>query len=187
MPTDIDSMDLDEGDEIGALMRTLYPSVLRAAYGTAARQVGGGIRFDLANPRVQDTLDSLAMQVARVAETTREEIRGLVGKAAAEGWSIPELAQAIRQLGAIQSSSRARAIARTETTAAYSRGSILAFQDSGVVDEVEWLSTLDELTTPICQELHGKRVKIGAEFAPGIEHPPAHVNCRSAIMPVVRS
>lgn len=176
---------LDDGTGLAALMRRLYPLVVEAAFADVAGR-GIAVAWDLANPFVQDVLDALADEVKGVAETTKDEIRALVGRQAAEGWSIDELASALERTGVTRSSVRAAVIARTETTRAYSLGSIAAFQVSGVVDRVEWLTAEDEKTCPECARLDGQITSLGKSFDGGVYFPPAHPNCRCAILPVLR-
>jgi SPP1 gp7 family putative phage head morphogenesis protein len=183
MTIDVDQLPLDLGDEIARLMRRFYPLLISRAFGDASGVLGIDLAYDLENPFVQEVLDQLAKQVRSVAETTRDDIRWLVGQAASEGWSTADLARELRQLGETLSSSRADVIARTETATAYSRGSLLAFEESGVVSAVEWLAGPDECD--ICQPLSGTRVALGEPFADGILHPPLHPNCRCALAPIV--
>lgn len=183
MAAGVEQLGLDLGDDLAKLMRHRYLRALRLAYGDAATTLELDLAFDLDNPFVQEALDDLATEVRRVAETTREDIRVLIGKQADEGWSIDDLATEVEKLGEIQSPVRARLIAATETASAYSRGSILAYEESGVVDRLEWL-TADPC--PICEPLDGKLAELGEEFAPGIPYPPAHPGCRCAIAPVLK-
>ena len=183
MPDPTDS--LDDGTGLVALLRRLYPLVVEAAFADAA-ELGIAVVWELDNPFVQDVLDALADQVVGVAETTKDEIRALVGRQAAEGWSIDELAEAIQQAGVTRSTSRATAIARTETTRAYSLGSLAAFEVSGQVDRVEWITAQDEKTCPICEPLDGRVVAMGNPFDGGVYFPPAHPNCRCALLPVLK-
>lgn len=176
-PTD----NLDDGSLLVALMRRLYPLLIEAAF-TDASALGIAVDWDLDNPFVQDVLDALADEVKGVAETTKDEIRALVGRQAAEGWSIDELAQALEP----RSAARAAIIARTETTRAYSLGSIAAFQVSGQVDRLEWLTAQDEKTCPECAALDGQVTDMGKSFDGGVMFPPAHPNCRCAILPVLK-
>lgn len=46
------------------------------------------------------------------------------------------------------------------------------------VDRYEYLATLDNRTSPICQSLDGKVFKV-SEASQGINYPPAHASCRS--------
>ncbi len=180
-PTD----NLDDGSLLVALMRRLYPLLVEAAFADASA-FGIAVDWDLDNPFVQDVLDALADEVKNVAETTKDEIRALVGRQAAEGWTLDELADAIEQSGVTRSASRAAIIARTETTRAYSLGSIAAFQVSGQVDRLEWLTAQDEKTCPECSALDGTVTEMGKAFDGGVMFPPAHPNCRCALLPVLK-
>ena len=180
-PTD----NLDDGTGLAALMRRLYPLLVEAAFADASA-FGISVDWDLDNPFVQDVLDALADEVKGVAETTKDEIRALVGRQAAEGWTIDQLAAELEQSGVTRSAARAAIIARTETTRAYSLGSIAAFQVSGVVDRLEWLTAQDEKTCPECAALDGQVAAMGQSFDGGVMFPPAHPNCRCAILPVLK-
>ena len=183
MPDPTDS--LDDGTGLAALMQRLYRLILEAAFADASL-LGIPVEWDLENPFVQDVLDALADEVKGVAETTKDEIRALVGRQAAEGWTIDQLAAELEQIGVTRSAARAAIIARTETTRAYSLGSIAAFQVSGVVDRLEWLTAQDEKTCPECAALDGQVAAMGQSFDGGVMFPPAHPNCRCAILPVLK-
>jgi hypothetical protein len=104
---------MDSGDTIAKLMQPFYQALLEDAFLDAA-DAGVEAVFDLANPYVQATLDALTKQIRAVAETTKDDIRLLVGRQAEEGWSSEELAKQIRAKGDIASRSRSLTIARTE-------------------------------------------------------------------------
>jgi hypothetical protein len=53
------------------------------------------------------------------------------------------------------------------------------------VPEREWRTAVDELVCPICGPLHQQRAKIGEAFPGNIQNPPAHPNCRCALVPIV--
>lgn len=182
-PAIVDQLGLDLGPGISTLMRRFYPLLLEDAYSDAGAVLSLDLVFYLENEFVQETLDGLAKNVRAVAETTKEQIRSLVGKAAQEGWGVEELARQIRETGEIASVSRSVLIAQTETATAYSQGSILAYQESGVVSGLEWLVAGDPC--PICDPLDGQVADLGKAFAGDIPHPPAHPGCRCAIAPVV--
>lgn len=61
--------------------------------------------------------------------------------------------------------------ARAETWAA----------NADIIDEYEWVSTLDSKTTPLCRERDGKRFPVGKGPIP-----PAHPNCRSTTVAVIK-
>jgi SPP1 gp7 family putative phage head morphogenesis protein len=142
--------------------------------------------FSVENKLVQAVLDELATLVTRITDTTRDDIRELIGKQAAEGWSIDRLAKELIAAGAVSSSYRAKMIARTETASAYSKATILAYQISDVVDSIEWLATIDDDTCEHCVALNGTTTKLGKAFADGTDHPPRHPNCRCAVSAILK-
>lgn len=180
---DVETLGLDDGAAIERLMRRFYPLVIEAAVLDAEDQMGITGAFDLDNPRVQDVLDRLAGQVRGVAATTKADIQKLVGEAADKGWSHEELAKAIRDAGEIDSVSRSVMIARTETATAYTAGSRLAYADSGVVGKVEWIATDP---CPICAPYAAQKAELDGGFDGGLDGPPAHPNCRCALLPVLK-
>lgn len=175
---------LDTGTAIAALARAYWSQAIELAFGDAGDTLNVSLDFDLENTFVQEVLGDLAQLVSRVSDTTRDEIRALVGLQAEMGWSIDDLAEEIANLGQIRSKTRAVLIARSETARAYSEGSLLAYAESGVVEESEWLTT--DGACPICAPLNGKRAPLGGEFAPGIRVPgDPHPGDRCSLAPVV--
>jgi SPP1 gp7 family putative phage head morphogenesis protein len=174
---------LDDGDQIAALMKPYYAQLARLAFGDAGDQYGLDVSFSLDNPYVQTVLAKLAKQVRNVTDTTKDDIRRLTGRAADEGWSTAALAREIRKAGADLSRSRSVTIARTESAAGYTGGSLAAYQDSGVVSQTEWMQGPD--SCDICQGLDGTRADLGKTFPGGFDGPPAHPHCTCVLSPVI--
>jgi len=91
-------------------------------------------------------------------------------------------------------SSRAEAIARTETTRFSNHAKLQSYIDSGLVESIIWDAHLDNRTSPICEKLNNQEVPLGKYFQvetnkglAEFTQPPAHVNCRSVIRPVLKS
>jgi HK97 family phage portal protein len=176
-----DQLPLDFGDSIAEIMRQFYPLLLERSWDNAVTQIGIELAFDLENPKVQEVLHLLALEVRGVSDTTRDEIRGIVGRMASEGISYDAAALEIVQLAGIHSEARARTIAVTESARAWTQGSILAWTESGEVDRMEWSAEPD--CCPICRAVNGTVVPLGSPFQ-GLM-PPAHPNCRCALLPVL--
>lgn len=73
-------------------------------------------------------------------------------------------------------------LVRTEMNHISNQATLKSYRDSGVVDEYEFLATLDNRTSEICRELDGKVFKL-SEAKAGINLPPMHPNCRSTTVP----
>ena len=72
-------------------------------------------------------------------------------------------------------------LAYTEAAYAYAEG-IKESYSIAEVEEYEYLATLDDRTSEICQEMDGKHFPM-SEYSPGITAPPLHPNCRSVTVP----
>lgn len=182
---DYDTLALEFTESVKAILGDAYPLLIAQAYGDATTLLGADVSFSLDNPFVQQTLGDLmtADYLGDLGTHLVERARALIGRQAAEGWSLDVLMQELRAASVADSADRAEQIARTETARAYSKGSILAWKAAGVVDRKQWLVTRP---CPVCAALDGKIVAIDAEFAPGIQHPPdPHTNCKCAIAPVL--
>lgn len=178
----------DDGAKIAAVMTPHYRAAVKLAYDTAEEQLADydvSISFDLANPRVRETISGLLTAVKSITGTTKEDVRGIIANGLERGLSIPQITAAIRERAPELSKSRAEMIARTETADAYTRGAILAYEESGVVTGYEWDATLDKRTSQVCQGLNGQKIKAGQRFSNGGVGPPAHPNCRSVLLPLV--
>ena len=66
-------------------------------------------------------------------------------------------------------------------TSNHARG-VLAAENQDVVKGEQWVATLDSRTTVICASLDGRVFKVNEG-----QRPPAHMNCRSTIIPVLKS
>lgn len=76
----------------------------------------------------------------------------------------------------------ARTIVRTAVNHVSTHAREAAYQEMEVVKAVMWVSTLDGKTTDICASLDGREFKVGQGH-----RPPAHMNCRSTTVPVLKS
>lgn len=169
---------MDSGAAIAKLMQPFYRTLLESAFGDAADS-GVDVAFDLDNEFVQAVLGSLAKNIKAVTETTKDDIRLLVSRAADEGWSTEQLQKAIREKGEIASRSRALTIARTETGTAYNLGSVAAYRAGGVTH----VDVLDGDDDEPCASANGSRWTL--EEAE--QNPLGHPNCTRAFSPVVET
>jgi SPP1 gp7 family putative phage head morphogenesis protein len=84
--------------------------------------------------------------------------------------------------------SRAKNIARTETTSAYNHGRLASFRKSSLVTHVRFLAITDDRTTDICRSRNGMLIPIDDARAIAANSPPLHYFCRSVlsnVMPAV--
>ena len=75
---------------------------------------------------------------------------------------------------------RATRFARTATSDIYNRATLHRYEDSGVVDGVQYAAHIDNRTSEICRVLNRTIWRIND---PGIRSPPNHFHCRSRLKP----
>jgi hypothetical protein len=142
---------------------------------TADREVYNAVNEDAVRYAAKRSADL----VTEIEEPTRDMIRGLVGDALDEGWSTDTLAGKLLE-GAAFSPARAQTIARTEIIRASNQGTLTGFVASGVVSKKEW-TTFDPC--PICEENEDQGpIDLDEDFASGDDAPPAHPNCKCALV-----
>lgn len=161
-------------------------------------------------PVHRDTLQTLFTRNYRLLEgiTTDmdEEISRILTQGFAEGRNPNRIASQIDSAVDDIGIQRARTLARTEVINAHSESTIRRFEQAGVEDvriRAEWSTAGDRRVCPICKALSAQgvmsieTVKSGTfDFEPGENEqpslagkyprkPPAHPNCRCALLPVV--
>lgn len=175
-------------DEEAALWEDLAEIVI----GALLAGVEGGASLLPANARVLvdfDTVNSSVINYARtyryelikgITDTTRKQVQTLVSDWAGSGAPLGVLET---QLGPLFGSSRAEKIASTEVTRVFSEGNREAFESTGMVDEVVWMTSEDSSVCVVCAELDGTHIGIGDidAFPPGSSHP----GCRCWVQPIL--
>lgn len=159
------------------LVTVLGDSTMAWAQDRAAELVGMRRKKDgtfFANPSAKWAIDS----------PTRDAVRAAVTNALAVGASSDELARAVLECGAF-GKDRADIIARTEMAIADSKGAMISYRKSGVVQGKYWSTSEDDRVSEGCQEREEQGV-IGIDdlFVPGgIDTTPGHPRCRCAVLP----
>lgn len=112
------------------------------------------------------------------------ELKNTVTQGLIQGSSIQMMANRISKAmdNSYQNSLR---LVRTETAQVVNRSTIEGYRESGVVEKLEFLAVLDGSTSNICKEiaLSSDRIFGIDEAKVGVNVPPLHPNCRSAIAP----
>lgn len=114
---------------------------------------------------------------------------GAIRQGAFEGQTNAQIIQAIRGTKALgykngilgQTARQSEAMVRTaiQAVSGFARQATLV-ENSDLVKSYQWVSTLDNKTSEICQALSNRTWKVGEGPTP-----PAHINCRSTIVPVL--
>lgn len=124
-----------------------------------------GISWDIARPEVQSWIENYTIKFsASIGNTSEEAIRGLIAQAQAEGWPVTQTRNEIMGLWDGFSKERADNIARTETMRSSNRGIKQAWREAGVPG-TEWYTHLDGRQCGWCEEMHGKQISMGENYA----------------------
>lgn len=186
MPTPFDAQYWD--DEAQALYEEMLPLFLAAL----ALGMDGGT--DILPPNVQPLVNptvfnQAAIKAAReyryqqikdITDTTRKQVQEAMVDWIKSGQSLDVLEQT---MAGIFGEARAARIAATEVTRAFSMGNQAAWESTGFVTEVEWMTAQDERVCEVCNSHEGER--LGVEdtdaFPPNASHP----GCRCWTQPIV--
>lgn len=119
-----------------------------------------------------------------IGESNYKRVRDQLNIGLVEGESIPQVVKRFEDVVKYQTRNELEAIIRTaisHTTSGARRELFAA--NSDVIAKEQWRSTLDGRTSAICRSRDGKMWDIGESHP----YPPAHINCRSIIVPVIKS
>jgi uncharacterized protein (UPF0297 family) len=185
-PGRVKAINWDDEDERlwNEVMRPFYQASGERAFDGVNAVAGTTISFDLANPNVSRIVEQLGKRIVDISETTRADVVRVIAEGQAEGLSLSQIADSIRDLFEQTYKSRAETVARTETQVSYNLASQLGYQESGVVENVELVdnpdhtedySASDGLT---CAERHGLVVNVGLmDQHVYAEHPNGSLAC----------
>lgn len=113
-------------------------------------------------------------------DTLADDIEAIILVGVENGLSVDEIRDLL--LEHVADKHRARTIARTEVNRAYNAGALHAMEQAEI-EQVEWVQNPD--ACPVC-EINGTEDggirDIGEEYPSGDTRPPAHPNCRCAII-----
>lgn len=152
-----------------------------------------GVRFlinwDYFNQSAIDWLNAWQDTVLRdINQTTRTRTVDIVSDWIQSGERFEVLTKRLDPLFGAQ---RAELIATTEVTRMYAEGNTLAWESTGVVGEVRWMTANDELVCTICGPLHNTTARLNSNGftteagGVGLNSPPAHPRCRCWLQPIV--
>lgn len=120
-----------------------------------------------------------------INDTTRDNLRTLVGQAIEEGWSVNELKEAILDSESF-SEARATLIARTELAHAHVAGNMEGWTQSGMVTGKRSILADTHPEVDICDDCANQgAIPLKASFVSGTQGPPYHPACLCDIIPVL--
>jgi len=128
----------------------------------------------------------------KLGSDTQTRLEQAIRLGLAEGQTLGQVVQRIRGTranrftdGVLSTTRReAEAIARTGLNHVSSAARMASYEaNADIIKGLKWVSTLDTRTCLECGSLDGKTFKLGTQH----RQPPAHVNCRCTLTPVLKS
>lgn len=172
----------------GVKWNTSLAQVVHDELSTTTKDIGDlamvtfqpGADYDATSPRMEQYLDERSVTIAAlVNNTTEADVRELIGGMAAAGESIDDIAKAVRSFFVDNAATRAMRVARTELIGAANFASLDAAHQTDLITGKTWNPAGD--ADAQCKALEDLgTIPLDATFN-GIEHPPAHINCRCAL------
>ncbi len=109
------------------------------------------------------------------------EIARIVQAGFVAGNTTPEIVKEVSRVVGSRTKKQAESLVRTATNHAANIARQSTFADNGdIIQELEWVSALDNRTTHICMGRDGKKYPVDSG-----PRPPAHHNCRSTMAAVI--
>lgn len=175
----------DEMIDVGSLM---YKDGFGHTMFNIQKTVGMGVNFNMPSARVIKTASNVEWLGATFTDRTgytldrlTNNIEQIIPQLFIQGKNADEFGKAIaKQFN--MSENAAKRDMRTLTTLITNQASILAYNNCEMVEEFEFVATLDGKTSDKCRAMDGKRFKLN-EAAPFVNQPPLHYNCRSTTIP----
>ncbi|MGG3919920.1 minor capsid protein [Parageobacillus thermoglucosidasius] len=175
-----------------AIVTSILATICALAYYRTAyeieKSIGVAISFSLLRKEVIDEIVNFNWSGIKFSERIWSNIDALHRALRTElylgiqqGESIDKIAKRIDK----QFNSKAyqsQRLIRTETARIISSAQEKIYRDSGVVQKVQWVATLEGNTCEQCARLDGKQFDIDDETKPS---PPKHPNCRCCFIGVV--
>lgn len=201
----------DEEEELRIaieLIRRFYLEVGGTRGPEAAAEVGAAAgTFTLEAPDVVRFLEEQGYASGKlISDTNKRLVAETLARAVSDGLTVQEIADEVRDAFAIRRS-QALTIARTETVRSYNFMAVEAWKQTGLVEELEWLTAHDDAVRSVDKgdqfdhvAMDEVRVTLGADFeVPGEKGPDRvgfpgdprgeagnTINCRCSAKPVTQ-
>lgn len=189
-------LNFDWNEEADLWKRKASPHIKKAAGAGSALSASllpSELGRDVTEKIIQRVVKSRTAKSVTVVETMKARVDQAVNDGLLQGQTISEISEAIK--GNIKreynrASTRARVIARTETTSAMNGSSFEYYKEAGL-DQHQWVTAGDGKERDTHIAVNGEIVNMGENFSNGLIYPgsdgPAEevINCRCTLLPVI--
>ncbi|MEG6521126.1 minor capsid protein [Desulfotomaculum sp. 1211_IL3151] len=171
-----------------AVLSDVYEDTYYRTIYEAHKGIGLGVSFAYVHPEAIAGILSQSWMGANYSQriwNDREklirEIETNLAQAFIRGDSIDRTAQVLAKRMDVSYSNAVRLV-QTETSHIAGEATAAGYKESGVVQKYQFLATMDNRTSAICQSMDGKVFEL-REKQEGVNYPPLHVRCRSTTVP----
>lgn len=169
-------------EALGAPVREAVSDGYEQGEQTAREHIGDDARSPAAE-RLRQLLNDADITIRSVAETRFEEMAEVLADGVERGASAGQLARDLR--GVLEAPQWAETVAVTETARAMSAATQATYQANRIEKKL-WMLAPDQRVCPVCKGNAGQgAIPTTDRFSSGDAFPPAHPNCRCALMPVL--
>lgn len=184
-------------EEIAENARPFVRGLLDIGLVEAMEKVKPDAMVNTSSATVLNAMDERMGQIRSAATTIERELRDGISESINLGESRSRTIKRVRDN--FDTRAKADRVVRTETIWAHNEGTVIAWEQSGVVGAVKWNTVPDDRRCPYCASMHGKTKTLGGTwFEKGtsltvtgdagtditlkfgyepIKHPPLHPNC----------
>lgn len=183
-------------EHISFYVHPRYYALIEQIIADTFTELGVGSSFNLLNPRVENYVrQQVGLKIRQINETTVEALRATLFEGIRAGEGIAKLAKRVTAVFDEAKGRRSLVIARTETMSAFNFATFEAYQQSGVVQEKEWVATPDERVRDWHIAMDGQRKKLQEMFVSGLGNTTLHpggfgianedIQCRCTLVAVM--
>ena len=189
---EIENLKAYQEDKTSKLLRTGYEdNYYRTLFNTHQR-AGYAASFTVLNTKAIDRAVNAKFDGSSFSDRIWQEkdkliinLNNILAQNIARGSGLNSIVQSILKVTNATYYNASR-LARSELNRVCGLANYDAYQESDLVEEYEFVAVLDNRTSDICADMDGKRFP-KKEYAPGVNAPPMHPNCRSTTVAVIGS
>lgn len=168
----------DVQESMSSFLRQTYIDGYYSAQSIVGKEYG--MDFTLINTRAVNNVilqDWSSDSLLKHKDKLKKELRETLTTGLIKGSGVDVMARQLPKRTDVKFSDAKRLI-RTESNYAFNKGAIDGYIKSGIVEEYQFLSVLDNRTSKECTKLDGEIFKL-RDASVGLNCPPMHPNCRS--------
>jgi len=185
--------------ELRRLVDPTLEAILEATGQEAVASLDGELRFDVQSPRALELLKQRSQEMKTVAQTAQDRCRASLAEGIANGETVEQLKERVREWANAGREGQAENVARTEAGVVMNGAALEGYRQGGAEGK-EWLSIVDDRSREGHAELDGTVVGLDKAFTLSLEDgstvecdgpgdpslgPDAVCNCRCTVAPVV--